>query len=200
VTSQDASLPGPAIGAADPGRNQPRGDGPKTGSGIQMNQTDQQGQGAATAKPGKRRDWEFFWRIIAGLMLIVIAWVVWVLYQITPRSVVTPLAYEPGSKLAGKAQTPAGAPALPAPPIQTDVSAVSAPQRAAGAAADAAMDQAQAAARAGAHQSSADVQAAGLEQLQKMPPGQEPLNREGLKLSTEITTPLVEKKAIAPKQ
>jgi hypothetical protein len=52
------------------------------------------------------------------------------------------------------------------------------------------MDPALAAARAGAHQSSADVQAAALEKAG----AEEPVKREGLKLSTEIRTPLGEKK------
>jgi hypothetical protein len=56
-----------------------------------MSQTKQ--QGADPGKPAARKDWELFWRIIAGLMLAVIVWVLWVVYQIMPRSVVTPLAY-----------------------------------------------------------------------------------------------------------
>lgn len=58
-----------------------------------MSETAQQEQGAAPAKPRTRKDWELFWRIIAVLMLLVIAWAGWVSYQIMPRSVVTPLAY-----------------------------------------------------------------------------------------------------------
>jgi hypothetical protein len=37
---------------------------------------------------------EWFWRILAGLMLVVIGWMGWVAYQITPASVVTPAAYQ----------------------------------------------------------------------------------------------------------
>jgi len=65
----------------------------KPGLSTDMNQTTQQEQVADPAKPRARRHWEWFWRVIAGLMLLIIAWVAWVLYQITPRSVVTPLAY-----------------------------------------------------------------------------------------------------------
>jgi hypothetical protein len=171
--------------------------------GIQMSQTSQQEQGAAAAKPRPRKDWELFWRIIAGLMLIVIAWVLWVLYQITPRSVVTPLAYEPRIKSIGTPQTPAGAAAAdaPLPPVSTTpVTQAETPglpvlQRAAGAAAaDLALDQAQAAARAGAHQSSADIQATAIEKARELAAGSEPVQIEGLKLSTEITTPLAGKK------
>ncbi len=37
---------------------------------------------------------EWFWRVLAGLMLLMAAWVAWVAYQIMPASVVTPAAYD----------------------------------------------------------------------------------------------------------
>jgi hypothetical protein len=178
----------------------------EAGLGIQMSQTSQQEQGATVAKPGPRKDWELFWRIIAGLMLIVIAWVLWVLYQITPRSVVTPLAYEPRTKSIGTPQTPAGSTAADAslppvsitPAIQAEAPGQAELPRATGASeADLALDQAQAAARAGAHQSSADVQAAAIEKAKEMALESEPVKMEGLKLSTEISTPLAGKKKSA---
>ena len=143
-----------------------------------MSQTKQQEQGAAEVKPSPRRHWEMFWRIIAGLMLLVIAWVVWVLYQITPRSVVTPLAYANKVRPIGAQQPPAGAPAIvPAAPPS--------------AAAAAAADQAQAAARSGAHQSSAEVQAAARE-----PEQEQKIKGEGLRLATELSMPPAEKPSI----
>ena len=159
-----------------------------------MSQTNQQEQRLAPAKPGARRDLELFWRIIAGLMLIVIAWVVWVIYQIAPRSVATPLAYEAGAKSMGKLQTATGASAsgalLPAP---TSAVQATAPEMSPGpaepAAADLAMDRAQAAARAGAHQSSADVQAAALEAGRQSVRAPERVMMDGLRLSTEIASP-----------
>ncbi|MBI5910456.1 MAG: hypothetical protein HY848_10940 [Betaproteobacteria bacterium] len=165
-----------------------------------MSQTNQQPQGAAPVKAKPRKDWELFWRIIAGLMIVVIAWIIWVLYQITPRSVVTPLVYESQVKRSGTQQSETGA-ADASPQLapaksagQQAVSAPPVPQPTHGATAAALlMDQAQAAMRSGAHQSSADVQAAALEQRI------EPVRGERLKLSTEITTPLVEKKSV-PKQ
>jgi hypothetical protein len=80
-----------------------------------MSQTKQQEQGAAPAKPRVRKDWELFWRIIAGLMVVIIGWIVWVLYQITPRSVVTPLVYESQVKplVSHPSATGAVAPAAP---------------------------------------------------------------------------------------
>jgi MSHA biogenesis protein MshN len=36
---------------------------------------------------------EWFWRVIAGLMLVAAAWTIWVVYQLQPSSVATELAY-----------------------------------------------------------------------------------------------------------
>jgi hypothetical protein len=135
-----------------------------------------QEQGGAPAKP-VRRDWELFWRIVAGLMLLVIGWMVWVLYQISPRSVVTPLAYATQVRPIGT-QAPASA----APAVAVDTAAK--PTEA-----DQAMEAAQAAARAGAHQASADGQAAAGENKPQA------IGAQGLKLATEISTPLAQKPA-----
>ena len=163
----------------------------KLGLGSDMSQTKQQ-QGAAAANPRARKDWEMFWRIIAGLMLLVIAWIAWVLYQITPRSVVTPLAYASQIRPIGTAEPAIGtvAPTTPPPALTAP-----APQPAAEpTAADLAMDQAQAAVRAGAHQASADVQAAALENTEQQ------IKRAGLRLATELSTPLAEKQRSLKKQ
>ncbi len=150
------------------------------------------GQKQGTAPAGRGAHWELFWRIIAGLMLITICWIAWVLYQIMPRSVVTPLAFETQAK----AITAAGAGTSPATPAQ-QAGAAAAPDASAArassqsvpdtVAAMRAMEEVQAALRAGAHQSSADVQAAAL------PKAEEAVLGERLKLSTEITTPLAER-------
>jgi hypothetical protein len=181
----------------------------KPGLCIDMSQTNQQEQSAARAKPVMRKELELFWRIIAGLMVITISWVLWVLYQIAPRSVVTPLVYESQVKRAGTQPSASGAagtvaspqPTAAAPAAQAGAAAVDMPQASPGAAAAAlAMDRAQAGARSGAHQASADVQAAALEQWEEQLQRAEPLERDGLKLSPEITTPLAERKRIPKKQ
>jgi hypothetical protein len=157
-----------------------------------MSQTSQQQQGAVPAEPGPRKDWELFWRIIAVLMIVVIGWIVWVLYQITPRSIATPLAYQSQATRSATQQSEAGVAAAKSA-AQEGVAALPAPQPAPEVAAAALlMDQTQAALRAGAHQASADVQAANAEQWVA------PVQGERLKLSTEITTPLVERRS-APK-
>ncbi len=142
-----------------------------------------QEQGTATAAAHAPRQWEWFWRIIAGLIAITIGWVAWVMYQIMPRSVVTPLVYESQARQIG-AQSAGGASQVAA---TQPASALAAPPAPHTSAADLAMEQAQAAMRAGAHQASADVQAAGLARAE------EPGRGEMLKLSTEITTPLAER-------
>ncbi|TSA12245.1 MAG: hypothetical protein D4R74_11690 [Betaproteobacteria bacterium] len=144
-----------------------------------MNQTKQRESGADQVKPRPRKGWESFWRIIAGLMLLVIVWVAWVMYQIMPRSVVTPLAYANQAQRVGTAQSADGAVSTSAP-----TAPLPAPESTA---ADAAMALAQAAMHSGAHQSSADVAAATLEQKP------EQIKGEGLRLATEISTPLAEK-------
>ena len=59
-----------------------------------------------------RKNSELFWRIMAGLMVIVVAWIIWVLYQIAPRPVITDLAFESQAKLrqSAVATEPAAAP------------------------------------------------------------------------------------------
>jgi len=181
----------------------------KPGLNIDMNHTNQQEKGNAPTIPTVRKDWELFWRIIAGLMVVIIGWIGWVLYQITPRSVVTPLVYESQVKPLGTQQSAADAvsavaslpPAAATPAAQEGAAAVAVPQPASEAAAAAlAMDQAQAGARDGAHQSSADVQAAALEMREEQLKREQQLRRERLKLSTEITTPLVERRRIPKKE
>jgi hypothetical protein len=163
-----------------------------------MSQTKQQKPGAAPTRV--RKDLEFFWRIIAGLMLVIIAWIAWVLYQIAPRSVATPLAYESQIKSPGTQQPATGAagttaspqPTAAAPAAQPGAAGVPQPSPEAAAAA-LATDEAQAGARTGAHQSSADGQASVLEKREEQLKQEEQFRRERLKLSTEIATPPVEK-------
>jgi hypothetical protein len=140
-------------------------------------------------------------------MLLIIAWTLWVLYQITPRSVVTPLAYANPIRSIGTHQAadtaaaaataqPVVTPPAPAsaqPEVTPPAPATAQPAAASPAPdaeatpADAAMDRAQAAARAGAHQASADVRASSPEKTEQPIPG------VGLRLATEISTPIAAK-------
>jgi MSHA biogenesis protein MshN len=76
--------------------------------------------GAQAVKPvgSARRGHEWFWRVLALLVLISVSWVGWVAYQIQPRTLVTPLALK-AAELSGtrpiSAEKPAPAPvSLPA--------------------------------------------------------------------------------------
>lgn len=156
-----------------------------------MSETRPQEPGTAPVTANTPRQWEWFWRIIAGLIVIIIGWVAWVMYQIMPRSVVTPLVYESQSRLIHTQQSASGTSAVAATQQQAGALIVQPTPEAA--AADLAMDQAQAAMRAGGHQASADVQAAALTK------GEEPARGEKLKLSTEITTPIAETRSFPTK-
>lgn len=109
----------------------------KPGLGTKMSQNEQREQGAAQAKPRARKDWELFWRIIAGLMLLVVAWVAWVTYQIMPRSVVTPLAYVTRIRPIGVLKPGLGAAAPAVPPPAAEAAAAESAEPAQAAAADA---------------------------------------------------------------
>lgn len=179
----------------------------KPGLCIDMSQTNPQEKGAAVTRV--RKDWELFWRIIATLMVIVIGWILWVLYQITPRSVVTPLVYESQVKPPATQSSATSAPGTTASPQSTAAAPAAQPGEAAvaeprespeAAAAALAMEQAQTAARSGAHQASADIQAEALEKREEQLRREQQLRRERLKLSTEITTPLAERKRIPKKR
>jgi len=64
---------------------------------------------------------EWFWRIVAVLVLIALSWVGWVSYQVKPRPLVTDLALSAGDEAQRKAtakpvaKAPATTPATPAP-------------------------------------------------------------------------------------
>lgn len=129
-----------------------------------MSQATQQEQIGVPAKPRARRDWEWFWRIVASLMLLIIGWMGWVLYQITPRSVVTPLAYTRIKPIGGQAsgtQVPTAAVA-PAP--------AAAPAR-----------------------ETAVADEPAKEPAQLLEPKAEQKTSTGLRLATEISTPLADK-------
>jgi hypothetical protein len=151
----------------------------KPGPSMDMSKTEQQSQDAAPAKAGARKDWELFWRIIAGLMLLVIAWVVWVLYQITPRSVVTPLAY--ASKIRPIANMPAASEMAPTIAPADTGAPPALPPAAEAAAPEPEKDQGQAAVQSG--QSTADAQTKTGENMQDR------IKPDGLRLATEISAP-----------
>lgn len=66
----------------------------------------------AVARSGAGHEW--FWRILALLTLVAVAWVGWVAYQLQPRSLATELALNAGEQARRKVP-PAVAKAAPAP-------------------------------------------------------------------------------------
>lgn len=61
-----------------------------------------------------RRDREWFWRIIAALMLVTVGWVAWIAYHLQPRTLVTEQAFKAAE--AGR-RTPVPAATAPQPII-----------------------------------------------------------------------------------
>lgn len=49
-------------------------------------------------RPTRSRDWEWFWRFLAAVMVVVVAWIVWIAIQISPPEIFLPAAYEAAAK------------------------------------------------------------------------------------------------------
>jgi hypothetical protein len=100
---------------------------------------------AAAQTPGPKQDsstqvGEWFWRFLAGVMLVIVGWVVWIAIQISPPDLILPAAFEAaaqgratrnsGGAIGGVAPQPAApaaeapavvAPAPPPPPAEPPV-------------------------------------------------------------------------------
>jgi len=78
-------------------------------------------QQAQSTPPPPAREW--FWRLLAFLMLVMACWVGWVAYQVTPKAVFMPAAYEAltASRASDARNVQQGAirPAHPAEPAAT---------------------------------------------------------------------------------
>lgn len=112
---------------------------------------------------------DVFWRIMAVAMLISVGWVAWLVWQLTPRSVVTEFAYDSARKQA----VPPGETAPAVPAIATVAAAVTAPSPIA---ADAA--------RVGGPPPAAS---------------RDKVSFDMLRLATEMTTPILERARPVPK-
>jgi len=156
---------------------------------VDMKQTKQQEQVAAAQQPRARADWEWFWRIVAALMLVFIAWVGWVVYQITPRSVVTPLAYATPVKPIGTSQAAGGASAPAAPQVEAAVQPMPPP-----------IEAGQASAISQTSAQSAAPGPVSLGQPGNQEKKDEPIKGGGLRLATEISTPLPAKQDMGTTQ
>lgn len=100
---------------------------------------------AAAQTPGPKQDsptqvGEWFWRFLAGVMLVIVGWVVWIAIQISPPDLILPAAFEAaaqgratrnsGGAIGGVAPLPAvpaaeapvvAAPPPPSPPAEPPV-------------------------------------------------------------------------------
>lgn len=54
--------------------------------------------GAAAPVRSKKAGSEWFWRVLAIIMVAVIAWVAWIAYQLNPPQLVTSAAFEAAAK------------------------------------------------------------------------------------------------------
>ena len=59
-------------------------------------------------RPPRSRDREWFWRFLAVVMVVVVAWVVWIAFQISPPAVFLPAAYEAAAKARAANNAPGG--------------------------------------------------------------------------------------------
>jgi MSHA biogenesis protein MshN len=78
--------------------------------------------------PKAGREW--FWRIVAGLMVLALAWVAWITYQLQPRPVATELAFRAAEEAKQRRPAPPKpeadrsakpAPSVPAPAVPSEV-------------------------------------------------------------------------------
>lgn len=77
-----------------------------------------------------RREW--FWRIVAALLLVAVGWTAWVAWQLRPRTVVTDLAYMAGKEArarAAVAKSPVVAQVAPPRPTEAPPQAAVAPPK-----------------------------------------------------------------------
>jgi hypothetical protein len=115
---------------------------------------------------------EWFWRFLAVVMLVTVAWVVWIIYQMNPQPLITKAGFEAAAKARASQDakgiiTPAAAPG--AAPAGAPAAAES-PGQAASAQAEAAKPQAAPA-----------------------EPKEPPVNAERLKFADSIETPIPER-------
>ena len=134
-----------------------------------------------------RRFSELFWRVMGALILISIGWVAWLMWQLTPRSAVTELAYQSLERARGGAPATAAKPATPALPAAAAVAVLPVPAVAV-VPAPAVLPLVPVV--AGAPQLPADRAA----QQAPQRPAAEPRNPDMLRLATELTTPIPERR------
>ncbi len=86
--------------------------------------------GDAAAKPQKMIG-EWFWRFLAVVMLVVVGWILWIIYQINPQPLITPAGFAAAAKARASQDakgviTPAAAPVTAATAVDRSAQAASA--------------------------------------------------------------------------
>jgi MSHA biogenesis protein MshN len=65
--------------------------------------------------PGRKTDRDWFWRVVAALLLVAVGWVMWVAYQLLPRPLVTDEVFR---LMQAKPAQPAVSPVVVAPVVE----------------------------------------------------------------------------------
>jgi hypothetical protein len=125
--------------------------------------------GAAAPKPQKMIG-EWFWRFLAVVMVVTVAWVLWIMYQINPQPLITPA----GFAAAAKARASQDAKGVITPAAPAGVPAASS-------------------AAEGVMQGAASAQAEAPKPNVPAEPKEPPVNPERLKFSDSIETPIPER-------
>jgi hypothetical protein len=130
-------------------------------------------QTVASAAAAPKQIGEWVWRFVAAVLLVLLGWVVWVMYQINPRPLITNAAFQAAAS--ARASQAAKGVIVPAPAVPDAPAAA----KAVAAAAD----------------SAAPVAAAATPPEAKAPPEPKtpPVNMERLKLADSIETPIPER-------
>ena len=134
-----------------------------------------------TAAPGgaapvpQKRVGEWFWRFLAVVMLVTVAWVLWIIYQLNPQ----PLLTKAGFEAAARARASQGAKGVITPAAAPGIAPAGAAVPAADGSGQAASTQAEA--------PKPPVQAPPPE------PKEPPVNAERLKFADSIETPIPER-------
>ncbi|HEX9571788.1 MAG TPA: tetratricopeptide repeat protein [Burkholderiales bacterium] len=79
--------------------------------------------------PARKLASDFFWRAMAMLMLFAIAWVAWLVWQLSPRPVVTEIVLQSFQEKVSPPKAAASPPALSAAPAPRPAAAASPPSR-----------------------------------------------------------------------
>ncbi len=88
---------------------------------------------AAAQTPGPKQDsptqvGEWFWRFLAGVMVLIVGWVIWIAIQISPPALILPAAFEAAAQARASRNSGGAiggtAPVAPAPEVEAPAAVV----------------------------------------------------------------------------